>query len=478
MLNFLPSNQYRLIRKRAKTRDLGQSDLSTTKIAVIGMGYVGIPAAALFADVDGFEVVGIQRRSKRSGWKIEYLNEGKNPIGGNEPGLSELIERVVKEKRSFRVTDDYSILKEMNFILIDVQTPTDQKHIPQYVSLREVSAAIAKYLTKGTTVIIESTCAPGTTNYIVKPIIEEQSGLTAGQDFHLVFSYERVMVGRLLYNIINYPRVIGGFTSECTERALWLYKHIVKEKLLPTDPLTAEMAKVVENTYRDVNVAFANEVALACESLGVNAYEMRELVNSLPINSNAYRNLHIPGPGVGGHCLPKDPWLLKYGVDTYGHSKVDFAVTEASRAINSFMPVHTVTLTVETLSERVGTNPTELIVAVLGAAFLENSDDTRNTPSADIIRGLKEKNYQVRVHDPHVKQRAFEYPLSANLEEVVTGADALILVTKHNEYREADLNRLGELMHHRILIDGRNVWDAEEARKTGFFYVGIGKPRQ
>jgi UDP-N-acetyl-D-mannosaminuronic acid dehydrogenase len=365
----------------------------------------------------------------------------------------------------------------MDYILIDVQTPTDEMHIPRYESLREGSAQVGQYLRKGTTVIIESTCAPGTTNYIAKPIIEEKSGLIAGQDFHLVYSYERVMVGRLLYNIINYPRIIGGFTPACTERGIWLYKHIVKEKLLPTDPLTAEMAKVVENTYRDVNVAFANEVALACESMGVNVYEMRELVNSLPFNSNAYRDFHIPGAGVGGHCLPKDPWLLKYGVDTYGASRLDFPVVKASRLINSFMPEHTVALTVEALSKQADSVPEKQIVAVLGVAFLENSDDTRNTPAMDIIRLLKERNYQVRIHDPHVKQRDFEYSLSANLEEVVSGADAIVLVIKHREYYDASLSQLGNLMRHRILVDGRNVWNAEEARKMGFLYVGVGKPR-
>lgn len=441
------------------------------------MGYVGIPAAALFADVDGFEVTGLQRRSKRSGWRIEFLNEGKNPIGGNEPGLSELIERVVKEKRSFRVTDDYSIMKDMDYILIDVQTPTDETHIPRYESLREVSAHIGKYLQNGTTVIIESTCAPGTTNYIVKPIIEEHSGLIAGQDFHLIFSYERVMVGRLIYNIVNYPRIVGGISPQCTEKGLWLYKHIVKEELLPTDALTAEMTKVVENTYRDVNIAFANEVALACESLGVDAYQVREMVNSLPFNSNAYRNLHIPGAGVGGHCLPKDPWLLKYGVDTYGQSKVDFSVIQASRYLNMSMPQHMVMLTIDALSKRAKGSPEAQIIAVLGVAFLENSDDTRNTPTTDVIQLLKEKQYQVRAHDPHVKQRDFDYPLSADLEEVISGADAIVLVTKHKEYQEANLNRLGELMRHRILIDGRNVWNAEEAQKEGFIYVGVGKPR-
>ena len=250
------------------------------------MGYVGIPAAALLADVDGFEVIGIQRRSKRSGWKIEALNRGECPIL-NEPELPELIRRVVLEKKTFRVTDDTEVLRDMNYILIDVQTPTDKEtHQPLYKSLREVSAVVGQKMKDGAVVIVESTVAPGTTENIVKPILEENSGKTCGKDFYLVFAYERVMVGRLINNIVNYPRVIGGVTEECTKKGLWLYKHIVKEKLIPVSATTAEVAKVVENTYRDVQIAFANEVALACEALHVDYNDVRKCVNSLPFNSN------------------------------------------------------------------------------------------------------------------------------------------------------------------------------------------------
>ncbi|MCK4282393.1 MAG: nucleotide sugar dehydrogenase, partial [Candidatus Lokiarchaeota archaeon] len=161
-----------------------------TKIVVIGMGYVGIPMAVLLADIEDFQVIGIQRRSERSGWKIDCLNAGKNPFEGEEPGLDELLARVVKNDK-FRVTDDYSVCKDADYILIDVQTPVDAKKIPRYESLREVSQNISKYLSKGTTIIIESTVAPGTTDNLVKPILEEGSGLERGKDFYLVFSFER-----------------------------------------------------------------------------------------------------------------------------------------------------------------------------------------------------------------------------------------------------------------------------------------------
>jgi len=197
----------------------------TEKIVVVGMGYVGIPAAALFADVKRFKVVGIQRRSKRSGWKIDWINEGKNPIGGDEPGLSELIKKVVK-KGTFRVTDDFSECKDTDVILIDVQTPTDERGIPHYNSLKEVSKKIGVIMPKNVLVVIESTVAPGTTENIVRPILEKKSNKKAGEDFFLAYSYERVMVGRLLHNITMLPRIVGGIDKESTKRAMKLYKNI------------------------------------------------------------------------------------------------------------------------------------------------------------------------------------------------------------------------------------------------------------
>jgi UDP-N-acetyl-D-mannosaminuronic acid dehydrogenase len=448
------------------------------KIIVVGMGYVGIPAAALFADIEGFNVTGIQRRSNRSGWKIDWLNQGKNPIGGDEPGLSELIERVVK-KGTFRVTEDFTECKDADVILIDVQTPTDEKGIPHYESLKEVSKQVGKNMKKGTMVILESTVAPGTTVNIVKPILEKESGLRAGKDFSLAFSYERVMVGRLIKNIVHLPRIVGGIDDESSRRAVELYKHIVKERIYPTDILTAEVSKVVENTYRDVNIAFANEVALLCESLGVDVFRVREFVNTLPNDpsnpsSNPIRNMHFPGAGVGGHCLPKDPWLLKYGVDTYGTFKVEPHVVIESRKINMQMPIHMVDLLEEGLKEA-GGKLKDAKVAILGVAFLENSDDTRNTPTKPLYEALKKKQAKPVLHDPYV--RDFELPFTKDINEAVTGADAIILLTKHNEYSKLDLRLLKTKMRKSVLIDGRNAYNKDECEKLGFIYKGVGKPR-
>jgi len=447
------------------------------KIAVIGMGYVGIPAAALFADVEGLNVVGIQRRSKRSGWKIDWLNDGKNPIGGDEPGLSELIEKVVKNK-TFKVTDNFSECKDADAILIDVQTPTDEKGVPYYKSLKEVSKQVGRHMKKDVLIVIESTVAPGTTENIVKPILEEESKLIAGSDFLLAFSYERVMVGRLLHNIINYPRIIGGINKESTTRAMKLYKNIVKAKLYPTDCLTAEISKVVENTYRDVNIAFANEIALICESLGIDVFKVRELVNTLPNDpsnpsSNPIRNMHFPGAGVGGHCLPKDPWLLKYGLDTYGHHKIVPNIIIKSRELNLFMPTHMANLIEEGLNQE-EKNIKDSKIAILGVAFLENSDDTRNTPAKNLYEILEKKGAKPILHDPYV--RDFEIPFTKDILEAITNSDAIVIVTKHKDYYDLDLNKIKNKMRTKIIVDGRNIFDKEKCESLGFIYKGVGKP--
>jgi len=401
------------------------------KVVVVGMGYVGIPVAALFADVPGFSVVGVQRRSKRSGWKINLLNEGGNPIGGDEPGLSELITRVAK-KGSLKVVEDISTCKDADVILIDVQTPTESDHAPRYESLKEVSEKVGKHMRRGALVVVESTVAPGTTNNLVKPILEKASGMKVGRDFFLAFCYERVMVGRLIKNIVQLPRIVGGVDEESTKRAVELYGHIVKAGLCATDALTAEVAKVVENTYRDVNIAFSNEVALICESLGVDAFKVRELVNTLPNDpsnpaSNPIRNMHYPGGGVGGHCLPKDPWLLKYGLDTYGKCKFQPRIIVDSRKLNDSMPAHMVDLTEDALAER-GKKLKGAKVAILGVAFLENSDDTRNTPSVAVYAELKKRGAKPVLHDPIVRE--FGFPFTRDLDEALKDADAVILSTK------------------------------------------------
>jgi UDP-N-acetyl-D-mannosaminuronic acid dehydrogenase len=446
------------------------------KLVVVGMGYVGIPSAVLFADVDGLDVIGLQRRSKRSGWKIEYLNNGQCPIEGDEPGLAELIKKVVTEGK-FRVTDDSAVYSDADVILIDVQTPVDDDHEPRYSSLTEVSFNIGNRMKNGVMIGVESTVAPGTTVNIVKPILEEASGMRVGDDFNLIFSYERVMVGRLLHNLLYMPRIVGGYTRQCAERGAELYRKIVKADVFTTDCLTAEISKVTENAYRDVNIAFANEVALICESLGANVYDVRKFVNSLPYDptdssKNPYRMMMMPGAGVGGHCLPKDSWLLIYGLEHYGKLKFNPNIIVESRKINDYMPKHMKSLIEETLKE----NRIELSdakITILGYAFLENSDDTRNTPAFPLFKSLENLCKEVVIHDPYVNHEEY-VKITKNLDEAIIDSDCISIVTKHKEYYDIDLYKLKKKMRTPILVDGRNVFDRDKANKSGFTFRGIG----
>jgi len=457
--------------------------MTDTHIVVIGMGYVGIPCAALFADIPGFRVTGVQRRSLHSGWKIDCLNSGQNPFKGDEPGLSELIRRVVLEKQTFRVTDSMAVCRYADVILIDVQTPVDRNKLPQYESLLEVAAGAGRHIKRGVLVVIESTVAPGTTQHVVQPILEKESGMKAGQDFWLAFSYERVMPGKLLEYLVTFPRVVGGINAESTHLAVQLYCHIVKKEITPTDCLTAEVAKTVENTYRDVNIAFANEMALVCESLGVDVFEVRELVNARPD-----RHMHVPGAGVGGHCLPKDPWLLNHGVNSYGYKVAKSELLAAARRINDSMPLHMAELVQEALAEA-GQPLTGARVAVLGVAYLENSDDTRNSPALPLIQALRDSGAIVIAHDPYVRREDFDalglaitpggnaLAYTQDLTQALQDADCAVIVTKHRGYLGPELLQSAQAMRMRILVDGRGCIEEQACAGAGITYYGLGRRR-
>jgi UDP-N-acetyl-D-mannosaminuronic acid dehydrogenase len=450
------------------------------KIAVIGMGYVGIPAAALLANA-GYDVKGIQRRSMRSGWKIDWLNEGRCPIGGNEPELPNMLKKVVNQGR-FSVSDDYSVLKECDIILIDVQTPTDEHHIPRYESLKEVSHQIGKLLSPGKLVIIESTVAPGTTEYLVKPILEEESGLKSGlpAGFGLCFSYERVMVGRLIHNIREYPKIVGGIDEESTSIAIKMYESIVRGGVYGTNPITAEVSKTAENAYRDVQIAFANEVALLCESLGIDVYDVREFVNGLPNDSsvphaNPVRNMHFPGAGVGGHCLPKDTWLLMHGNHEYGNTETHYpySLLTDARGLNDWMPIHMVDLLESALHEAHAKLEGSMI-CVLGYAFLENSDDPRSTPTVPLLKELEKRGAKFKIHDPYIENDEGNH-IEQDLDIALKDCNAVVLMTKHDDYKLITPEKLKGFLKTRVIVDGRNLFQAEEFLAQGFVFKGVGR---
>lgn len=425
-------------------------------MAVIGLGYVGLPVACVFAG-SGHPTVGIDVDKK----KITLINKGVSPIPGKERGLAELLSRLTREG-TLRATTDPSACSKADAIFICVDTPIDNSKNPVLDQLINAVSVAGKNMKRGVLVSVESTIPPGTMRDMVIPILEKESGMRAGKDFFVVHCPERVMPGLLLRNMKEYDRVIGCLDEASLRMGSMFYSSIVKGKLHPTDLMSAEIAKTIENTYRDVQIAFANEIALACEELGADAYEIRRLVNTCP-----YRDMHTPGAGVGGHCLPKDPWLFASAVTESSTSMI-----ETARAINDSMPEHLTELVVEALDEArrrlAGSR-----IAIFGLAFLKDSGDARNSPAIVVIDRLAGES-EVIVHDPFV-DKGHKVPLTRDIDEALKDADCAVFVTEHSTYDSLDLKKMARLMRTKAIVDGRNLFESSECRKHGFVYRGIGK---
>jgi UDP-N-acetyl-D-mannosaminuronic acid dehydrogenase len=421
----------------------------SAKLAVIGLGYVGLPVAALFGQ-KGFSVTGVDIKQSR----IDLINEGISPIVGKEPGLSELIASVVEEGK-LTATTDYQTLKDADIIMIDVETPVNQDHIPEYHALRSAAKSLSAVLKKGALVIVESTVMPGTLEKIVLPIIEQETGYVCNKDFFLGNCPERVMPGKLLHNLKRMSRVAGGGNAETAQVMVSLYRIIVEADVDPTDWITAEIVKTAENTYRDVQIAFANEVALICEALGADVWEVRELVRKSP-----GREMLLPGAGVGGHCIPKDPWLLASSVRDLD---VPVRLIPAAREINTYMPMHVFNLVKNQVKDLKNKK-----VLILGFAYLQDSDDDRNSPSQVLAAELKEAGAIPVIHDPFIKD--FQGAVLGK----ASGCDLAVLMTAHSEYQQLDLSGMAAAMHNSILIDGRNVIAPQAAQQAGLTLVRLG----
>jgi len=418
-------------------------------IGVIGLGYVGLPVAALFAQ-KGYHVAGVDLKAER----VEKINQGISPIEGNEPGLEELLAEVTRSGK-LKATTDHQALADCDVVLIDVETPVNDQHVPEYQALRSALKSLGSVMKKGVLVVIESTIMPGTMQQIVKPLLEESSGMTCEKDFSLGNCPERVMPGKLLANLRGMNRVVGGNSSETSAVMKALYQQVVEADVDEADWITAELVKTVENAYRDVQIAFANEVALISEALGASAWRVRELVRKSP-----GREMLMPGAGVGGHCIPKDPWLLASSVRG---KDVEVRLIPAARAINSDMPRHMRDLIANQIGGLKGKH-----ILLLGYAYLENSDDTRDSPAEYLRKLLIEAGAEVVIHDPFVEEYV------GNLYEKARGCDAAALVTAHSEYASLDFTRLAGSMTSPVLVDGRNLWDKKQVLQAGFVLVRLG----
>jgi len=452
-----------------------------TTIGVVGMGYVGIPSAALFADVPHYRhVYGFQRASRSSGYKITLLNKGENPLVGEEPGLPELLQKVVSAGK-FTCTPDVASIRSCDAITIAIQTPflNPADLEPDFTPLSDGLRAVGRYLAKGSLVVLESTITPGTTQGIAREILEEESGLSAGTDFGLAHAPERVMVGRLIRNIRQHDRIVGGIDAASTRRAIELYTPVLTTgRIIPMTATAAEVTKTAENTFRDLQIAAVNQLALYCEAMGVNVYDVREGIASLK-EEGVTRAILWPGAGVGGHCLPKDTYHLERGLQVLG-AVPDYPSGRESlyllaRSVNDFMPVHMANLA-EAGLKRVGKTVTGSRIALLGWSFIANSGDWRNTPSASFRDAVIARGGDVVVHDPYVSG-VHGVDIRQDLSSVLEGSDAVAVFTGHAAYRSLDPVRCRELSgcSHPVIVDGRNIIDPDAFIQEGWIYKGIGR---
>lgn len=391
----------------------------TAVIGVIGLGYVGLPVACTFAQA-GFSVIGVDVNAAR----VDTINAGNSPIEGDEPGLSELLAEV-RDRGTLRATTDYQNLASVDVVTINVETPVGPDNRPNYHALNAAARSLGAVLKAGSLVVVESTVSPGTTDNLVRTQLESASGLREGRDFFIGACPERVMPGRLLANLRSVPRVCGGSNPQVAAVMGNLYGTIVNAAVDTASIATAELVKVTENTYRDVQIAFANEIALICRDLGEDVWRVRELVNKVP-----HRDMHLPGGGVGGHCIPKDPWLLAAAAVT------PLRLIPAARAVNDDMPAQ-VAETAEAAARILTANGLDeakaFTAVVLGFAYLPESDDARNSPSAALVAELEKRGFDVLVHDPWVPD------LAIDLEKAFSTCGIAVTMVHHDAY--ADLDR-------------------------------------
>ncbi|MGD6843056.1 nucleotide sugar dehydrogenase [Bacillus infantis] len=391
------------------------------KICTIGLGYIGLPTSIMFAK-HGAEVTGVDVKAE----VVELLNSGTIHI--EEPGLQEALSEVVS-KGNFKA----SLAPEpADAFIISVPTPNNNDEYKScdlsYV-LSAVSSVIP-YLKQGNVVIVESTIAPRSMDDHVLPLIE-QAGFTAGKDIFLVHCPERVLPGQILHELIYNNRIVGGITPECTEAGAMVYSTFVKGEIIKTTAKTAEMSKLMENTFRDVNIALANELTKVCNDLEINALDVIEMANKHP-----RVNLHTPGPGVGGHCLAVDPYFI------VSKSPDKAKIIELSRSVNTSMP-HYVVENINRLMEGANGNT----ITLLGLTYKGNVDDIRESPAMEIRELLLQQGkYEIRSHDPHVE---LDW-VTKDFEEAVMNSSLAVILTDHNEFKELDFGKMAKMTDKRI----------------------------
>lgn len=391
----------------------------TAKLGVFGLGYVGLPLAVEKAKA-GYEVIGFDVQDK----KVEMVNRGENYIGDV---VTDDLKSLV-ESGKLKATTDFSFIGEVDTVCIAVPTPLDVYKQPDLSYVIKSTRDVSNFLRKGMLVVLESTTYPGTTEEVIKPILEE-SGLKCGEDFFLAFSPERVDPGNKLYNTKNTPKVVGGCTPECTEVAGMLYRSVLEGDIMEvSSPAVAEMEKILENTFRNINIALANEMAILCNRMGIDVWEVIDAAKTKPYGFMPF----YPGPGIGGHCIPLDPFYLEWKAREYDYHTT---LIETSGIINDSMPNFVIENVMKLLnSHKKALNGAKVLV--LGVAYKKDIDDMRESPTLKVLDLLEKNGAEIIVNDPYIpsfKHKNVEY-VSVDWEKVIDDTDIVLITTDHSCY--------------------------------------------
>ncbi len=394
----------------------------TARVGILGLGYVGLPLAVVFAEA-GFQVTGIDPDSR----KVDSLNKSISYIPDVK---TEVVERLVKSGH-LTTTTDFSVLKQMDAVSICVPTPLRQTGDPDMSFIISATEELAKYMHEGMVVVLQSTTYPGTTREVLLPKLGVEQGLTVGEDWFLAFSPERVDPGREDWTTANTPKVIGGITETCGEVATTWYAGAIKTVYPVSSAEAAEMAKLLENTFRMINIGLVNELAIMCERLGVDVWEVIEAAATKPFGFMKF----TPGPGLGGHCIPIDPLYLSWKMKSFNYNA---RFIELASEINTNMPHYVVSRVMEALNDR-GKAMKGSKVLVLGAAYKPDIDDVRESPALDVIGLLQKRGALVSYHDPYIphihhETDGWQMDSIQDVMAAVKEADAVVIITDHKAY--------------------------------------------
>lgn len=411
-------------------------------VAVIGLGYVGLPLAVEKAKA-GYRTLGFDIQKLR----VDMVNQGQNYIGDVvDAELKDLV-----NKGTLSATTDFSIVKDADFIAICVPTPLDNYQQPDISYVKNSAIEISKYLRKGSIIVLESTTYPGTTEELLLPILEQGSGLKCGQDFFLAYSPERVDPGNLIYKTKNTPKVVGGVGKDAAEIAATMYRNIIDCDIFEaSSPKVAEMEKILENTYRNINIALANEMAIICHKMGINVWEVIEAAKTKPYGFQAF----YPGPGLGGHCIPLDPFYLTWKVREYNYHT---RLIETAGEINNYMPEYVVERSSKILNRlKKPLNGSKILI--LGVAYKQDIDDYRESPALKVIYNLEREGCIVDYYDPYIKEYKFKgkikYGIKVLNKETLRNADLVIITTAHTK-----------INYDFIQANSRYIFDTKNAMK-------------